>query len=379
MRLEPPPVDVDVAPADAHARQALAPGSDRARGERRPMAAGRVLAAMLVMLLVWGLLDARSLHRSAEADRSGARRTVAMAVTGALFTLSRVTLIDRVGSFVERSLGRDPDAAPGGSAPVVIGPPPAPVITPSGAESGRSPSPRATSPSVAPTSDVKPVLPPLRRPTVADPLRVVVMGDSFAADLGIGLGRELGPKFSIVIDGRQSTGLTRPDYFNWFSEAQADVAKYHPELVVAMFGGNDFQNVIFSNGTSISYFRHPDEWQAAYRRRTDRLMDETTIGGARVLWVGLPIMGTTPGLNGEVRLVNRIFSEEARPRPQILYVDTWHLFVDRSGNYQAYLPDQHGDVQLMRTPDRIHLTLPGNEYLASYLVDVLQEQWGLRP
>ena len=45
-----------------------------------------------------------------------------------------------------------------------------------------------------------------------------------------------------TLDAHESTGLTRPDYFNWPAELQSDLAKYNPQVVVIMIGANDPQD-----------------------------------------------------------------------------------------------------------------------------------------
>jgi uncharacterized protein len=331
-------------------------------GGRHLMAAGRVIAVGMVVFLLWGLFDARSLEKSAEASPKGVRRTAALAVLKPLFAVSRVIQTDRVGSAVERLFGRNPDR-PGGSASAVGPPPPVhPSPTPSG---GTSPPPGGG-------------LSPLRSPTPQDPFRILVVGDSFAADLGLGLGRTLDQsRYSIAIDGRPSTGLTRPDYFDWGAQFPTDLARYRPELVVVMIGGNDFQN-LFLDGRFISYFRSAEAWQYLYALRVDRVMNEAVAAGARVVWVGLPVVGSSKGLSQAVRRFDGIFEQEAVSRPSVMYVDDWQLFTNASGQYSAYIRTPNGDIQLMRSPDKVHLTLTGNEYLARHVVSILRRQWGLK-
>ena len=41
-----------------------------------------------------------------------------------------------------------------------------------------------------------------------------------------------------------STGLTRPDYFNWPAELAADLKSQNPQVVVIMIGANDAQDFL---------------------------------------------------------------------------------------------------------------------------------------
>ncbi len=57
---------------------------------------------------------------------------------------------------------------------------------------------------------------PLREPTGQDPLRIAVVGDSLAAGVGYFAERVFRPFFvNVIKQGRISTGLSRPDYFDW--------------------------------------------------------------------------------------------------------------------------------------------------------------------
>ena len=57
---------------------------------------------------------------------------------------------------------------------------------------------------------------PIRKPTGKNKLRVAVIGDSLASGLGVYLERVLRPALVRVSrQGRISTGLARPDYFDW--------------------------------------------------------------------------------------------------------------------------------------------------------------------
>jgi len=63
-----------------------------------------------------------------------------------------------------------------------------------------------------------------------------VVGDSLGIDLGDSLVNDLANTgvVTATLDGKESTGLTRPDYYNWPAELQADLPKYDPQVVVIM-------------------------------------------------------------------------------------------------------------------------------------------------
>ena len=318
---------------------------------------------MVTCLLVWSLLAAHSLERSARAAPLGTRRTVALAVIRPLSRLSTVLGFGFVSRLGERALGRDPGN------------------TPSGPQEAAGPSlPRAIE-RPGPNGNLRPpggLLPPLRRPTRADPLRLLVVGDSLAQDLAIGLERTLDPdRFALTVETRNSTGLARSDYFDWSAEIHRDLDRYRPEVVVAMFGGNDNQDVAVPEG---GYIRKWDSrrWQVAYAGRVGDLMEAVTREGSRLLWVGLPITQSSVIPPSRVQLLNGIYGTQARAHPEVLFVDAWHLFVNPKGRYAAYLRDERGHLQLMREPDKVHLTAAGDDRLARYVVEVAGTGWGLQ-
>jgi hypothetical protein len=362
-------------------------GSHRPTPVRRTIAAGRVLGALLVCFLVWGLLDARPLKRSAEASPLGARRSAALFVLRPLARISGGLGIDWLGRNIERGLGGNPDAPPGGAAlgpggvDVGSAPPPAGGNPLPGPPPGTEPEvPPESSPTPkAPTVVVGPVqLPPLRRPSEAAPLRVLVLGDSLAAELGQALQRRLGSElFRVTVDGRISTGLARSDYFNWPAEVHADVVRYRPELVVAMFGANDNQS-IYLGGGHWAYWWQRATWIRAYHARVSQIMRAGTAGGARLAWVGIPITQSSAIPWYKASLFDSVYRGAAPKLKGVLYYDSWHLFVNRSGKFSAFLPDQKGHFQLMRMPDGVHMTVAGNDYLVVNFLDALRTSWGLR-
>jgi hypothetical protein len=342
----------------------------RVRFRRRAMAAGRVLVAMAVCLATWILLDADTLRRSAEGSPPGTRRAVSLAVLKPASALSRAVFIDHVGDAIQRALGRNPNAAPGsGSTIVTIGAKPSPRSPSRGTRNHPG-----TKPSTAPPTHS--ALPPLRVPTKDDPLRVLVVGDSFATDIGYGLARAFNTHVvSLTLHGVLSSSLSRPDFYPWPQKLRQDIGKIDPEIVVIMIGGNDFHSVLLPNGRNIAF--SPDKaWRNAYLFRATQFLREAAGSQTRVAWVGLPIMGNK-GYANDVEQFNSVYKEVTKESKRALYIDSWDLFANKQGKYAAYLRDANGDLQPMRTADNIHLTPQGNDRLAAYVIGVMRQWWDL--
>jgi hypothetical protein len=372
-------------------------GKHRIRYPRETMAAGRVLVAALVCLTVWTLLDADALKRSSDASKPGARRTAALAVLRPAAFLSRVTLLDALGDTIERALGRDPDSRSGivsgqlihigaPTGPTPSGPAPSPHPTPHPTKKphpkpshrgthGGHPQQNPSNPTPAPSRPSS-SLPPLPRPTASDPLRILVIGDSFAGDIGYGFARNMDTHVvSLTLDGIQSTGLSNSDYFDWQVRVRQDVAKLDPQLVVVLIGGNDFGRAVRLPSGDVQ-FTDVAAWKRAYGLRVRQLVQGATARGARVLWVGLPIVANA-SLAKSYERINAEQERVAARDPRVLYLPTWNLFADKNGNYSSYLPDPNGDLVQMRTSDNIHLTNAGNDRLARYALKVMRRVWHL--
>ena len=187
------------------------------------MPAGRVLVVILMTLLVWTLLYAPRMREAADAHPLGARRTASLIALAPFTALSDAVRLTGVTDSLERAVGLDPDAPPGGTLPP-------PDALPSVSVSV-SPSP---TPTEAPPIET---LEPIRTPTHRDKLRVVIVGDSLAAAAGNIARRVFRPSLvTIQQHGRNSTGLARPDYFDWFAAMGQIVEGYDPDLVIVMIG-----------------------------------------------------------------------------------------------------------------------------------------------
>ncbi|HJP64681.1 MAG TPA: DUF459 domain-containing protein, partial [Actinomycetota bacterium] len=319
------------------------------RPQRQLGPAGRVLVIGLVCFALWTLLAAPALRRSAETSPLGIRRTASLVVLRPLSRISALLGIDRLGDVADRALGRT-NAAPGI-------PPPAPPAA--------HPIPTGPSPSLAPLLPV---------PTRANPLTVLVVGDSLGADLAQGMSRLLSEKgtFRPREDTRESTGLARPDYFNWPYQVAIDISERRPDVVVAMFGGNDNQNFLVGDHGVVFGSR---EWRQIYGTRVGRLMDLVTKSGRPMIWVGLPVM-KDPGRSKQMRILNSVYAEQAARHPGVSYVDSYRLFSSPRGGYAAYLRDADGHLEQVREGDGIHLTVgAGGARLADAVFQAMRALW----
>lgn len=288
---------------------------------------------MVVALGLWTLLDSGRLYRSATGSRLGARRSAALAVLRPLHRL-------RVAVGVDGERPRSP-ARP---APVRVVPTEARTIA------------------AAPRRVVaRPE--PLRAGTSADPLRVLVVGDSVADGPGQRLAARLAPTGRIVttVDARPSTGLSRPDSFDWPAHLADDLARGHPDVVVAMWGANDAQAMPLRSGAAP--FASP-AWLDAYVARARAVTDEVLGAGARLVWVGEPVMRSA-AFDHDMQVIAGAVQGGMGRRAGAMFSDAAQAVATPDGRYADALPDAAGHQHLVRATDGVHLTWEGADRLAA--------------
>ena len=208
-----------------------------------------------------------------------------------------------------------------------------------------------------------------RIPGPEDPLEMYVGGDSISRDLGEGLARVTPASVvRIDLDPRPATGLSRPDFFDWSQHLAGVLTESRPDVIVVLFGANDFQNVEHE-GQILDRFG--EEWLDLYRQRVDRIMTLVSQPDTQTIWVGQPPVRETR-LSGGLERMNTVYAEVATRHPQITYLDTWALFSDDEGGYV----DEIDGVRLRRE-DGVHLTVDGGNRLAEAVWDMIAPAWGL--
>jgi hypothetical protein len=341
--------------------------------EPRQVTAVSVFVTMVVCLALWTVLAAPSLERGADAGPVGARRTAALTLLRPLAALSRFVFLSEATGSVEAALGRDPDTPAGGE--LVLPDLDLPRASPSPAEPA-DPPPPATGDEPAPTgnaeetrSEGEPDPPPeqasdptvIRVPTRTNRLRVAVIGDSLSQGLGPAIEQWFDAEYARVLSlGRQSTGLSRQDYFNWRTGMRQLVEEFRPDLVFVLLGSNDAQAQVSPSGAEIPV--GSVEWVDGYRERTDLLLREATRAGTHVVWVGIPVVADRRRWEF-YRRVNDIYRETAATSPLATYVDSWTAFEAKDGGYTAFVRNERGELLEMRGPDGIHFTPTGYAYL----------------
>jgi hypothetical protein len=318
------------------------PHAQRKAPRRRRESAGAVLAAMLIGFFVAGLLDAKGIEANVSAKPLGAWRSIELTLLKPMTALSGVLRLDRPAEALNTLLGRN--EGPHHSLAEV-------------------------------TRKAKPKWP--RVITRKRPLRLYIVGDSMAQVFGSSL-ENLAEGTHVIkakLDYKVSSGLSRPDYFDWPQRLVDQLVEYDPDATAVLFGANDGQNVRYQ-GKVLEV--GSAAWQAVYQKRVGRAMRILTRGGRRVYWVGDPIMRNA-GYRGRIAMMDHIYEAEAARHPGVTFVSTWQLMANGKGSYAEYLKDGGGDLVLMRASDGIHLTRAGGDRMAHSVLDVIEKDWGIPP
>ncbi|HLI44297.1 MAG TPA: DUF459 domain-containing protein [Acidimicrobiales bacterium] len=204
---------------------------------------------------------------------------------------------------------------------------------------------------------------------------VLEVGDSLGIDLGWGMQWALGadPHVNLVQDARGDTGLANTGYYNWPAELSTELQANHPQIVVVFLGANDVQG--FYVGSQVVTFGTP-AWRQAYAARVATMMSEATAAGAKVLWVGMPIM-QDPTFSSAMREVDAIYRAEAAVHPGVTYMSSWRLFSTPTGQYNGGTTDVAGSVMPLRDPDGIHLADGGEDLLGLAVVKEMRTLYHL--
>lgn len=204
---------------------------------------------------------------------------------------------------------------------------------------------------------------------------VLEVGDSLGNDLGWGLAREVAPTsgLRLVQLDKSASGLAHPSFYDWPTQLAAALPRYRPQLVVICLGGDDLQGMEV-NGAAVQF--GTQSWTAAYVARAHQLAAEATRAGAFVLWVGMPVMRPAVYDRGMEQL-DTDFQAAIAGLPAARFLSTWALFAGPSGQYQANAV-VNGSQTGLRESDGIHLSLVGENVVATYVLQQMATIYGVR-
>jgi hypothetical protein len=202
-------------------------------------------------------------------------------------------------------------------------------------------------------------------------IRIAFVGDSIAdgywEGVSVTAGRDVCLKSQLEFGrfAKNSTGLTRPDRFDWAAELRRIGESFKPRLFVMSLGLNDRQSVVEHGQVTLDDSPLYDE---KYKERVTAVL-KTAAAKAGLLWIGLPAM-RMPGPDKDAREKNRLFAEAiaAFGAAAIQYVEPWKLNPGGTDTFASYGPDLSGRMVQIRTPDGEHFTFAGEMLAGAYLL-----------
>jgi hypothetical protein len=210
---------------------------------------------------------------------------------------------------------------------------------------------------------------------LTDPLRIpaLIVGDSnIFGPLGKSLQRSLGALgFDVTRLGKPTSGLARPDFFDWMSEARKLLREHQPDLVIAMFGGNDGQRMEFNDASGEPLGMQAGElWQVAYQQRV-REFALLLRGNSRRVFILSPTNRRPRFAREKMNRVRAAQRAALEGLAGVSWVDMFPLSSDASGDWLAVGADVDGNLVRFRREDGIHLTPAGAQLVGQRLLERL--------
>jgi hypothetical protein len=217
-------------------------------------------------------------------------------------------------------------------------------------------------------------------PTSSNPANVYIVGDSDAGTFG--------PYLQTLLDGtlvtttdlnyKVSSGLARPDFFNWPMELEQKLPEVDPDIVVVTFGGNDSQGLSLPQDELEFIIGDPlqneAEWTEEYQRRAGEVMDLLLENDRHVIWVGIP-NDDNPDVTAKLAIQDKAAKAAAAERPDVVFIDTWTRFSGRDGGWAEFVIDPRDNTgKDVRADDGFHLNQNGAEILAIDIAVEVQKE-----
>jgi len=222
-----------------------------------------------------------------------------------------------------------------------------------------------------------PATPPAAAATLAEtecpkaPMRLAVIGDSLADGIWGSLYRSFArcETMQILRLTEVSDGLAKSPAADWLAKyraAGAPADSRDSDIAIVQIGANDI-TTIRDGRTRVSF--SAEEWDAAYTARAAELARDLKAKTAKLLWVGLPVVGKSD-LEGPYQAISGL-QKAAVAKAGGTFVDIHGATMFGSGAF-AMNGEFQGRMQQLRASDQVHFTKAGYDFVADTLRAELQ-------
>ncbi len=325
---------------------------------------GGIAAVVFICFLVCVFLDSNGIRSWASRMNIGTWRSILLTIVTPLDAFSRSLGLDAPGRTLRSAFfslsGMVQDAG---------------FATSSGAStavSDNAPVTAGVTVSEAPTPEKSSVVFSVERP-----LRILFLGDSMIEGaIYVMFARSVFDDKSIQcsIKARHSTGLSRPDYYDWPKEAENVFAGREYDCAVVLMGTNDAQD--FTVDGKPHHFNSP-EWLDIYRKRATQFISYLNGNIPVVYWIGLPRM-RMERFDESMRILNGIYSSVCGMFKRVKFIPTAGPLGDQNGNYTDYTT-MNGKIEYFRSADGIHLLYPAGKIVSDLLLAEIRKDFTFEP
>ncbi|MGB0590061.1 MAG: DUF459 domain-containing protein [Myxococcota bacterium] len=205
-------------------------------------------------------------------------------------------------------------------------------------------------------------------PTSAQASSVLIIGDSnIRGALGIVLERDLeAVGHEVTRYGVPSSGLARPDFFDWSLTAKGLAEMVSPDVVLVMFGANDTQRIKGRSGETI-HWRDEPAWRSAYTRRWGALVRALRGPDRRVIVLG-PTNRRSARHVAALQRVREVQQAVTASMSGVEWLDLFPHSTDSQGRHLHEGFDVFGKRVRFRMSDGRHLTRRGGVEVARRLL-----------
>jgi len=205
--------------------------------------------------------------------------------------------------------------------------------------------------------------------------RILLIGDSnFFGSLGHTLRKGFEAEGHVVhLRGKASSGLARPEFFDWFAEAERLIADFEPTIIVSMLGANDVQRITWPALDDRVQWKDEAGWRRAYHGRVRQFMKLLSGGGRSVFYLSPTNRGWRIAVDA-VTKVREVQRRAATGLAGVEWIDMFPLSSDEHGSWLKVGRDDNGKPVVYRRPDRIHLTGAGGKLVGERLLAELAKR-----